>query len=67
MIASYGMTWDMAAYLSGLDEFSMMPIIEDPENAYSYSDVITFDGGENVTITSAPLIESSTIKAPWEA
>lgn len=67
MIASYGMTWDMIAYLSGLDEFSMMSIMESPENAYSYSDVITFDGGENVTITSAPLIESATIKAPWEA
>lgn len=67
MIASYGMTWDMIAYLSGLDEFSMMSIMESPENAYSYSDVITFCGGENVVITSAPLIESSTIKAPWEA
>lgn len=67
MIASYGMTWDMIAYLSGLDEFSMMSLMETPENAYSYSDVITFEGGENVTITSAPLIESSTIKAPWEA
>lgn len=67
MIASYGMTWDMIAYLSGLDEFSMMAIMENPDNAYSYSDVIAFDGGESVIVASAPLVDSSTIKAPWEA
>lgn len=67
MIASYGMTWDLIAYLSGLDEFSMMTIMESPDNAYSYSDVITFEGGESVVVTSAPLVDSSTIKAPWEA
>lgn len=66
MIASNGMTWDMVAYLSGLDEFSIIVIMENAENAYSYSDVLTFDGGESVVVTSAPLIESSTIKAPWE-
>lgn len=66
MIASNGMSWDMIAYLSGLDEFSMMTIMENAENAYSYSDVLTFEGGESVVVTSAPLIESSTIKAPWE-
>ena len=67
MIASNGMTWDMIAYLCGLDEFSMMTIMESADNAYSYSDVITFDGGESVVVTSAPLVECSTIKAPWEA
>lgn len=66
MIASNGMTWDMIAYLSGLDEFSIIAIMENAENAYSYSDVLTFEGGESVVVTSAPLIESSTIKAPWE-
>ena len=66
MIASNGMTWDMVAYLNGLDEFSMMTIMENAENGYSYSDVLTFEGGESVVVTSAPLIESSTIKAPWE-
>ena len=67
MITSYGLTWDMIAYLSGLDEFSMMAIMENPDNAYSYSDVITFSGGESVVVTSVPLVDSSTIKAPWEA
>ena len=67
MITSYGLTWDMIAYLSGLDEFSMMAIMENPDNAYSYSDIITFSGGESVVVTSAPLVDSSTIKAPWEA
>lgn len=66
MIASNGMTWDMVAYLSGLDEFSMMTIMENHENSYAYSDVVTFDGGESVIVTSAPLVDSSTIKAPWE-
>lgn len=63
MKVSNGTTWDMIAYMNGLDEFSMNTIME--ANSYSYSDVLTFDGGEEVVINAAPLIESSTIKAPW--
>lgn len=64
MKASNGMTWDMIAYLNGLDEFSMLNIIED--NSYSYADVLTFGGGEDVVVNATPLIAGSTIKAPWE-
>ena len=63
MKASNGMTWDMIAYLNGLDEFAMDTIIAD--NSYLYADVLTFDGGEDIVVNAAPLIKSSTIKAPW--
>lgn len=63
MKVSNGTTWDMIAYLNGLDEFTMNQIMA--ANSYSYADVLTFEGGEEVVVTSAPLIESSTIKAPW--
>lgn len=64
MKVSNGMTWDMVAYLSGLNEFAMDTIIKD--NSYAYCDVITFDGGEDITVNAEPLVVQSTIKAPWE-
>lgn len=64
MKVSNGTTWDMIAFLNGLDEFTMWEIMG--ANSYSFADVLTFEGGEEVVINAAPLIESSTIKAPWE-
>lgn len=62
--ATNGMTWDYIAYQAGLSEFMMDDIMSD--NAYFYSDYVTFDGGEEIEVTTNPVITNSTIKAPWE-
>lgn len=64
MIASKDMTWDMIAYNSGYSEFSMDSIMA--ENPFEYSDIVTFDGGENIKVPTQIIIEETTIKPPWE-
>lgn len=61
---SNGTTWDMAAFATVNDEFSMDEIIQ--ENTYYYSDVITFEGGEVLEIPEIAAVSASTIAAPWE-
>jgi len=64
MIASKDMTWDMVAYTSGYSEFSMDSIMA--ANSFEYSDIVTFDGGEDVKVPTQIIVDEATIKAPWE-
>ncbi len=65
VIASKDSTWDMLAYNAGYSEFQMDVIMS--ENSFEYSDVVTFDGGEVVSISSVNIVDEATLKAPWEA
>lgn len=57
-------TWDIIAVQAGLTEFAMTDIMTD--NSYAYSDVITFDGGEQIQITTNPVVQNQIIAAPWD-
>lgn len=64
--ASNGATWDIIATQAGLDEFSCDSIMSMYENSYAYSDVLTFEGGEQITVDASQAVESKTLAAPWE-
>jgi hypothetical protein len=64
IVATHESTWDMIAVQAGLDEFAMTDIMAD--NSYAYSDVITFDGGEQIQITTNPVVQNQIIAAPWD-
>lgn len=57
-------TWDIIAVQAGLTEFAMDDIMS--ENSYAYSDVITFEGGEQIQVTSNPVVQNQIIAAPWD-
>lgn len=63
-MATNGMTWDVIAYQQIGDEFQMDNIMA--ANAFELSDVVTFDGGEAITVPSVAVVDSQTIAAPWD-
>lgn len=64
--ATNGATWDIIATQAGLNEFACDSIMSMYANAYAYSDVLTFEGGEEISIDAAQVVEEKTISAPWE-
>lgn len=64
--ATNGATWDIIATQAGLNELACDAIMSMYANAYAYSDVLTFEGGEEIAIDAAQVVEEKTIAAPWE-
>lgn len=63
--ANKGTTWDYITFQAGLNEFSMDSVMR--ENSYYYSDVVLFEGGEEIGVSDQPVIENSVIRAPWDS
>lgn len=64
VIAADGDTYDSIAYRTVGDEFKCDEIRK--ANAYSYSDVVIFEGGEHIVIPDNTVVETTIIRAPWE-
>lgn len=62
--ASNGLTWDKIAYDFIGNEFYLDSVIQ--LNSYLYSDVLAFEGGENINIPESLATEPVIISAPWE-
>ncbi len=64
VIAADGDTWDSIAYRYVGDEFQCDAIRE--ANDYLYSDVVIFEGGEQIVIPDIATVETTMIRTPWE-
>ena len=56
-------TWDLPAYKQYGNEF-MCDYVRSA-NEYSFSDVVAFDGGEEIELPREGIVTAATIAPPW--